>query len=165
MGLCHGEDTRHILQWSLFTLPCQSHKESFENLMVFLKAKATKVYWPSVVSHYKCVCSVTQSCPTVCDPMDCSLSSSSILGILQTRILECVVILFSSFLLHTSPLVHIASRNSSKWPVICFYHFLIPAVSASDKHCCCCLVTKSCLTICDPWTIAHQAPQSSIYLL
>ena len=22
---------------------------------------------------------------------------------------------------------------------------------------CCCLATKSCLTLCDPWTIAHQA--------
>ena len=26
---------------------------------------------------------VTQSCPTVCDPMDCSLPSSSVRGILQ----------------------------------------------------------------------------------
>ena len=25
---------------------------------------------------------------------------------------------------------------------------------------CCCLVAKSCLTLCDPWTVAHQAPLS-----
>ena len=31
---------------------------------------------------------VTQSCPTLCDPMDCSLPGSSVLGILQTTILE-----------------------------------------------------------------------------
>ena len=67
-----------------------------------------------------CVCSVAQSCPTVCDPTDCSLSSSSVHGILQARVLEWVVILFSSFSLHTSPLVHIASRNSSNLPVTCF---------------------------------------------
>ena len=24
--------------------------------------------------------------------------------------------------------------------------------------CCCCLETMSCLTLCDPWTVAHQAP-------
>ena len=30
-----------------------------------------------------CVCSVTQSCPTLCDPMDCSLPGSSIRGIFQ----------------------------------------------------------------------------------
>ena len=33
-----------------------------------------------------------QSCPTLCDPMDCSLSHSSVHGILKERILECVAI-------------------------------------------------------------------------
>ena len=31
---------------------------------------------------------VAQSCPTVCDPMDCSLPDSSVHGILQARILS-----------------------------------------------------------------------------
>ena len=38
---------------------------------------------------------VTQSCPTLCDPMDCSLPGSSIHGILQAKILEWVPIPFS----------------------------------------------------------------------
>ena len=38
---------------------------------------------------------VTQSCPTPCDPMDCSLPGSSVHGILQARILEWVAIPFS----------------------------------------------------------------------
>ena len=38
---------------------------------------------------------VTQSCPTLCDPMECSLPVSSVHGIFQTRILEWVVISFS----------------------------------------------------------------------
>ena len=38
---------------------------------------------------------VAQSCPTLCNPVDCSLSGSSIHGILQARILECVAISFS----------------------------------------------------------------------
>ena len=38
---------------------------------------------------------VTQLCPTLCDPMDYSLPSSSAHGILQARILECVAISFS----------------------------------------------------------------------
>ena len=37
---------------------------------------------------------VTQSCPTLCDPMDCSLPGS-IHEIFQARILECVAISFS----------------------------------------------------------------------
>ena len=39
--------------------------------------------------------SVTQSCPTLCDPMDCSLRGSSVHGIFQARILERVAISFS----------------------------------------------------------------------
>ena len=33
---------------------------------------------------------VTQSCPALCDPMDCSLPGSSLHGILQARILEWI---------------------------------------------------------------------------
>ena len=39
--------------------------------------------------------SVAQSCPTLCDPMDCSLSGSSVHGIFQARVLEWVAIAFS----------------------------------------------------------------------
>ena len=35
---------------------------------------------------------IAQSCPTLCDPMACSLPGSSIHGIFQARILEWVVI-------------------------------------------------------------------------
>ena len=38
---------------------------------------------------------VTQSCPTLCNPMDCSPPGSSIHGILQARILEWVAYPFS----------------------------------------------------------------------
>ena len=38
---------------------------------------------------------ITQSCPTLCDPMDCSLPCSSAHGILQARVPEWVVVLFS----------------------------------------------------------------------
>ena len=36
-----------------------------------------------------------QSCPTLCDPMDCSLPGSLVHGILQARVLEWVAISFS----------------------------------------------------------------------
>ena len=35
---------------------------------------------------------VAQSCPTLCDPMDCNLPCSSIHGIFQARVLEWVAI-------------------------------------------------------------------------
>ena len=49
---------------------------------------ASLICLSSVLMH---LCSVTQSCPTLCDPMDCSLPGSCILEILQERKLECVV--------------------------------------------------------------------------
>ena len=39
---------------------------------------------------------VAQSCPTLSDPMDCSLPGSSIHGIFQARVLEWGAIAFSS---------------------------------------------------------------------
>ena len=38
---------------------------------------------------------VAQSCPTLCNPMDCSLPGSSVRGIFQARLLEWVAISFS----------------------------------------------------------------------
>ena len=39
--------------------------------------------------------SVTQLCPTLSDPVDCSLPTSSVHGILQARILEWVAFSYS----------------------------------------------------------------------
>ena len=51
-------------------------------------------------AHWNHLCElcvlVTQSCPTLCDPMDCSLPGSSVHGILQARILAWVAISFST---------------------------------------------------------------------
>ena len=47
--------------------------------------------WPQL----PCESEVAQSCPTLCDPVDCSPPGSSIHGILQARILEWVAISFS----------------------------------------------------------------------
>ena len=41
------------------------------------------------------LCSVAQACPTLCDPINCSLPGSSVMGFFQARILEWVAI--SSF--------------------------------------------------------------------
>ena len=42
-----------------------------------------------------CVCSVAQSCPALCKPMDCSPPGSSVHVIFQARILEWVAMPFS----------------------------------------------------------------------
>ena len=44
---------------------------------------------------YESESEVARSCPTLCDPMDCSPPGSSVYGILQARTLEWVAISFS----------------------------------------------------------------------
>ena len=54
------------------------------------------VYVTSNVCVCVCVCLVPKSCLTLCDPMDCSQPGSSVHGICQVRILEWVVVPFST---------------------------------------------------------------------
>ena len=48
-----------------------------------------RAMWPSP-EWDDCCCLAAESCPALCDPMDCSLPGSSDRGILQERILEWV---------------------------------------------------------------------------
>ena len=78
---------------------------------------------------------VTQSCLTLCDPLDCSPPGSSVHGILQATILEWVAIYFSSRI----PLV-LDNNNSSPahqapLPLLTGYRrslFPLPATSYSS---------------------------------
>ena len=79
-------------------------------------------HFPLQCMKVKSESEVTQSCPTLCDPKDCSLPGSSVHGIFQARILEWVAIAFSDditslFLLNTE---HI-------WKYLCIH-------SAVDGH-------------------------------
>ena len=61
---------------------------------------------------------VAQSCPTLCDPMDCSLPGSSVHGIFQARILEWVAISFSRRSSQPgdwNQVSHIAGRRFTVW--------------------------------------------------
>ena len=53
------------------------------------------VRMPHIVLHVEGEGEVAQSCPTLCNPMDCSPPGSSVHGIFQARILEWVAISFS----------------------------------------------------------------------
>ena len=58
------------------------------------------------------VCSVLQSCPPLCDPMDCSSLGSSVHVVLQARILESV-----------APLQGIFPTQGSKQFFLCLLHW------------------------------------------
>ena len=69
---------------------------------------------------------VGQSCPTLCDPMDCSPPGFFVRGILQARILEWVAIPFSrgsSWPRDQTRVSHIAGRFFTNWTTICMNVF------------------------------------------
>ena len=61
--------------------------------------------WENLSSLCPLMGLVDQSCPTLCDSMDCSLPGSSVRGIFQARILELGAIFYSrgSFQLRIEP--------------------------------------------------------------
>ena len=76
---------------------------------------------------------IAQLCPTLSDPMDCSLPGSSIHGILQARVLEWGAIAFSN-LIATKVQSQQAGRNhSSPWGHCYRATLLISVFSASTK--------------------------------
>ena len=91
-------------------------------------------------------CACMQSCPILCDPIDCSPPGSSVHGILQARILEWVAISFSrgSSQAEWGPKIKAASMPGNLlatcWP--CVRHFVV----------------LQALTFVTSWTVALQAP-------
>ena len=78
-------ETRHmVLSSALRTMPV-IHTLSTQSLLN-KERRNEGSSWHSVISPL-CVL-VTQLCPTLCNPMDCSLPGSSVHGMLQERILE-----------------------------------------------------------------------------
>ena len=71
---------------------------------------------PIKVDMNACVCAKSlQSCPTLCDPMDCSLPDSSVHEISLARIQEWVAISFSRGCSQPRDHIHICLHNPLKW--------------------------------------------------
>ena len=64
------------------------------NLDSMLKSRDITLPTKAYIVKSESESEVTQSCLTLCDPMDCSPPGSSVHGILQARILEWVALLF-----------------------------------------------------------------------
>ena len=78
----------------------------------------TKTRLQNTLSAKKSESEVAQSCPTLCDPMDCSLLGSSVHGIFQARVLEWVAISFSrgsSRPRNRTRVSRIAGRHCTVW--------------------------------------------------
>ena len=116
---------------------------------------------------YVCVCvrvhahvrehSVAQPCPTLCDPLDCSLSGFSVHGISQARLLEWVAIPFSRG--SSRP------RDGTRVSWVTFIGRRILYHWATRKPCYYYVHGHAWLHSCvspfvTPWTVVHQIPLS-----
>ena len=111
---------------------------------------------------YESESEVTPLCPTLCDPVDCSLPGSSICGVLQAKILEWVAISFSrgsSRPRDRTQVSLIAGRRFTLWATRALIYnirfslsdLLHSVTDSTSTHInCCCSVTKSYLTLCNP---------------
>ena len=75
-------------------VPC--HLNKYEKHCVYY----IKPYVLKLPTAAAAAAKLLQSCPTLCDPMDCSLPGSSVHGIFQARVLEWVAIAFSEVTLY-----------------------------------------------------------------
>ena len=69
------------------------------------------LFWTILIAIW---CVYAQLCLALCDPMDCSLSGSSVLGIFQARILEWVAVSYSRLIFLT---------QGSNPSLLCFLHW------------------------------------------
>ena len=99
---------------------------------------------------------VAQSCPTLSDPMDCSLSGSSIHGIFQARVLEWSAILQFQIsdlnFLRPSFKVKVGPYPASLRADMRIYRPSMPV----------CVLSRFSRVqlLATPWTVAHQVPLS-----
>ena len=99
---CPSEDKWMRKPWYIYTMEYYSaiKKNRFESVLI-MWMKLKPIIWREVSQKEKHQYSIeseseaSQSCPTLCNPMDCSLPGSSILGIFQARVLEWVASAFS----------------------------------------------------------------------
>ena len=108
--------------WSVYSLYANHHAATWKN------GPKVKLYLQNYNIQLRIVnevkwSEVAQSCPTLCDPMDCSLPGSSVHGIFQAIVLEWIAISFSRG----------SSRPRDRTQVSCIIgtHFTVWSTSAT----------------------------------
>ena len=109
---CKEKGTLVRCQWECRLVQRYEYGVCFKNRTIWFSSPIprylAKVKWSEV----------TQSCPTLCDPMDCSLPGSSVLGIFQAMVLEWIAITFSrgaSRPRDQTQVSHIVDRRFTAW--------------------------------------------------
>ena len=135
-----------------------------EILLLGIYPRKTKTYAhkETCIKMFEVKCSevkVTHSCPTLCDPMDCSPTGLSVHRIFQARILEWVAIPVSRGSSQTrdwTQVSRIPGRYENVYNSLNLYNNKLEIESIYIGG----LVAKSCPILVTPWTVACQVPLS-----
>ena len=94
-----GKPSHINMHLSHIYAPFNFLKTNRELILKVIKAKSQHLFYSSFFflprAYRVQFSSVAQSCPTLCDPVDCSPPGFSVYGIIHARILEWVAISFS----------------------------------------------------------------------
>ena len=92
------ESTIHPPSWYTHTLLCPQRSPPGGTLAPICEPIPTHRRHPKHTVHltvqsrwcafFACACSVAQTCPTLCDPVDCNLPNSTARGLFQARLLD-----------------------------------------------------------------------------
>ena len=90
----------------------------YQSISILWETKAVDLKLDQLLFIFTLKVKVAQLCPSLCDPMDCSPSGSSVHGIHQARILDWVAVPFSKGFLQLwrrTQVSHIAGGFFTSW--------------------------------------------------
>ena len=135
--------------WRAHVNPWLIHINVWQKPLQYCKVISLQLIWINEKKFFlkgkkmKAESEVAQSCPTLKDPIDCSLPGSSVCGILQARVLEWVAISFSKS--NCTPIKFLKRKKwrslrgsvcylSTQWPSSPTRHFILHLVPMK-AHC------------------------------
>ena len=122
-----------LLNLFLRTLICLCHCK-WSYLLHFLSDCSLLVKNEHFLNNHILMCMFAHSCPTLCNPMDCSLASFSVHGIFQARILEWFAISFSRGSFRPWDWTHISWIGRQFFSFVCLFLFFFDNRATWEAH-------------------------------
>ncbi|KAB0360387.1 hypothetical protein FD754_004543 [Muntiacus muntjak] len=153
----HTQSGHQLWGWWLYFTPTAFYGCTSSTQIKTTSQKPSPCPHHSLILYLYCMHAKSlQSCPSLCDPVDCSLPGSSVLGIFQARILEWFPMLYSRFSLVTC-FIHTRVYMSFPCLYICSLHPCLYFCLA-NRFICTIFLDSMCMPL--MWEIGKWSPCS-----